>query len=243
MNSDGIDETIPISEFLAGVFHSIRISFAIFFLFLKKSVANIAIWLRKMFLNHIHQKLNKSIPTSSFIAEATDISSFGSSLAVIHGSNGNVLVNRTRSVAAVFQQLRFFTDNSECYSSTSNLTISSKSVESHRFSRFHLNRVKNRPLPPDQHHRDGITRWRHGSTRSSDSLVQPRPAANASGLRERQNAHRRLVPTLSRPAFHFRHQRSANLPRSHATSLAKAITLAGQTIRNRGRRLSRYRQF
>lgn len=46
---------------------------------------------------------------SRHIAEVINISNVGSSMTVIHGTNGDLLVNRTKSIATVFQQLRNFT--------------------------------------------------------------------------------------------------------------------------------------
>lgn len=43
------------------------------------------------------------------IAEVIDVSSYGSSISVVHGQSGLYLVNRTRSVASAFAQLQNFT--------------------------------------------------------------------------------------------------------------------------------------
>lgn len=40
------------------------------------------------------------------VSELADVSSFGSFISVIHGTTGQFLVNRTRSIANVFEQLR-----------------------------------------------------------------------------------------------------------------------------------------
>lgn len=46
------------------------------------------------------------------IAEIMDVSSFGSQISVIHGGSGDILVNRTNSIASAFVQLRNY--NGEC---------------------------------------------------------------------------------------------------------------------------------
>lgn len=70
-------------------------------------------WVFRLVGLEIMNKIFIFIPR--FIAEAVDISSFGSYLSVIHGSNGDTLVNRTRSIADVFLQLRNFTGNSKTH--------------------------------------------------------------------------------------------------------------------------------
>jgi len=40
------------------------------------------------------------------VAEMIDVSSFGSYISIIHGSTGQFLVNRTNSIANLFEQLR-----------------------------------------------------------------------------------------------------------------------------------------
>ena len=42
----------------------------------------------------------------SFLAESADVGTFGSYISVIHGSTGDYIVNRTNSLASMFEQLR-----------------------------------------------------------------------------------------------------------------------------------------
>lgn len=42
----------------------------------------------------------------SFLAESADVGTFGSYISVIHGSTGDYIVNRTNSLASMFDQLR-----------------------------------------------------------------------------------------------------------------------------------------
>lgn len=51
------------------------------------------------------------------VSEMIDLSSFGSYISVIHGSTGQFLVNRTNSIADLFEQLR----NSSTIASKQNL--------------------------------------------------------------------------------------------------------------------------
>lgn len=44
-----------------------------------------------------------------FLAELIDVSSYGSSISVVHGLNGAYLVNRTNSITSAFDQLQNFT--------------------------------------------------------------------------------------------------------------------------------------
>lgn len=41
-----------------------------------------------------------------FLAESADVGTFGSYISVIHGSTGDYIVNRTNSLASMFEQLR-----------------------------------------------------------------------------------------------------------------------------------------
>lgn len=44
----------------------------------------------------------------SFLSETIDISKHGSTLSIIHGTRGALIVNQTRSVAKVFEHLHHF---------------------------------------------------------------------------------------------------------------------------------------
>lgn len=46
------------------------------------------------------------------VAEIIDVSSFGSHISVIHGGTGEIIVNRTNSIASAFVQLRNY--DGEC---------------------------------------------------------------------------------------------------------------------------------
>lgn len=64
----------------------------------------------------------------SFVAEAIEISKFGSHLSVINGITGNSIVNRTQNIADTFQMLRNFTANG----------ILNILLTSHATSTFHI---------------------------------------------------------------------------------------------------------
>lgn len=51
----------------------------------------------------------ESLQVINAIAEAADVSSYGSYISVIHGGTSEFIVNRTNSIATTFVQLRNFT--------------------------------------------------------------------------------------------------------------------------------------
>lgn len=52
------------------------------------------------------RKAYDNLKLISYLAESADVGTFGSYISVIHGSTGDYIVNRTNSLASMFEQLR-----------------------------------------------------------------------------------------------------------------------------------------